>query len=134
MKVTVMKSSVIRPAAHTPSHNLWCSPMDLRMTRWKHVSIVLFYEPNGSLDFFRPQVLKEALSSVLVSFYPAAGRLGRDESGRIEIVCNSRGVLFVEAETSAVLGDLNDFASSTELQPSVDYSGDISSYPLVQFL
>ncbi|GKU87231.1 hypothetical protein SLEP1_g1669 [Rubroshorea leprosula] len=52
-------------------------------------SVLFFYKPNGSVDFFQAQVLKEALSNVLVPFYPVAGRLGRDESGRIEIICNA---------------------------------------------
>lgn len=79
-------------------------------------------------------MLKEALSKVLVPFYPMAGRLGRDQKGRIEIKCNGEGVLFVEAETSHVIDDLGDFESSSELQkfvPSVEYTEEISSYPLL---
>ncbi|MBA0869201.1 hypothetical protein Goshw_024647, partial [Gossypium schwendimanii] len=51
-----------------------------------------------------------------------------------EIICNDEGVLFVEAETSSVLEDLignGDFTHNSHLVPKVDYSGGISSYPLL---
>lgn len=64
-----------------------------------------------------------------------AGRLAKDEKGRVEIECNAQGVLFVEAEADfTTLDDFGDFRPSTELRrlvPFIDYSGDISSYPLV---
>ncbi|CAN4113240.1 unnamed protein product [Withania somnifera] len=65
-----------------------------------------------------------------------AGRLARDEQGRIEINCNSEGVLFVEGESDSCIDDFGDFTPSLELRkliPSVDTSGDISSFPLVIF-
>lgn len=103
------------------------------MALWKHVDIALFYKPNGSPDFFQPRALKEALSKVLVPFYPAASRLGRnDESGRTEIVCNAEGALFVEAEATGVLDEFDHIGSSSKLVPFVDYSETISSYPLVR--
>nr|DAD44562.1 TPA_asm: hypothetical protein HUJ06_002792 [Nelumbo nucifera] len=44
------------------------------------------------------------------------------------------GALFVEAETDSVIDDFGDFAPTmkvNQLIPTVDYSGDISSYPLL---
>ncbi|KAE8700433.1 Shikimate O-hydroxycinnamoyltransferase [Hibiscus syriacus] len=99
-----------------------------------HVALVYFYYPNGSSDFFEPQVLREALSRTLVPFYPMAGRLGCDENGRLEIICNAKGVLWIEAETTSVMGDLGGFTPGPQLRklvPSVDYSGGTSSYPLI---
>ncbi|KAE8658128.1 Hydroxycinnamoyl CoA shikimate/quinate hydroxycinnamoyltransferase [Hibiscus syriacus] len=88
---------------------------------------------NGSPTFFDTKVLKEALSRILVSFYPVAGRLGYDENGRLQIVCNGEGVLFIEAETSSVMDDLvKDFTDGSKVPQLVhkfDYSGGISSYP-----
>ncbi|GLT43609.1 hypothetical protein SLA2020_175480 [Shorea laevis] len=132
--ITIKRTSSIRPARDTPAKRLWMSRLDLRTMPRNHVPALFFYKPNGSPDFFQAQVLKEALSNVLVPFYPMAGRLGRDESGRIEIICNAEGVLFIEAEADGVLDDLRDFAPSPQLQqlvPKVDYWGDISSYPLL---
>lgn len=134
MEVTIKKSSMVGPATETPTHHIWLSPLDLQMMRSKHSAFVYFYKSNISSDSFKPQVLKDALSNVLVPFYPAAGRYGRDENGRIEIICNAEGALFVEAEASIMLDDLDYFAPNVnfdQLFPFIDYSKDISSYPLV---
>ncbi|XP_076910804.1 shikimate O-hydroxycinnamoyltransferase-like [Bidens hawaiensis] len=134
MNITITNSSLIPPAKTTPdSYNqLWTSNLDLVVGRI-HILTVYFYRPNGSSNFFDPNAMKKALADVLVSFYPMAGRLGRDESGRIVINCNGEGALFVEAESDTSLDDFGEFTPSPEfrsLTPSVDYSGDISSYPL----
>ncbi|KAL0287237.1 UNVERIFIED_CONTAM: Shikimate O-hydroxycinnamoyltransferase [Sesamum calycinum] len=65
---------------------------------------------------------------------PHGGRLKRDKDGRLEIDCNAEGVLFVEAESDAVVDDFGDFAPTLELRrliPPVDYSQGISTFPLV---
>ncbi|KAE8732599.1 Shikimate O-hydroxycinnamoyltransferase [Hibiscus syriacus] len=131
VEVTVKGSSMIYPAQHTPRETQWISNLDMVMPTY-HVPVV-YYKPNGSSDFFKPQVLKEALSKTLVPFYPMAGRMGCNENGRLEIICNAKGVLWVEAETTLALDDLGNFTPSPKLRkfiPTVDYSGDTSSYPL----
>ncbi|XWS72649.1 hypothetical protein CRYUN_Cryun02cG0058400 [Craigia yunnanensis] len=134
MEISTKKSTMVYPAEVTPKHRLWSTNLELLMTL-HHVPTVYFFRPNGSSNFFDPQVLMEALSKVLVPFYPMAGRLGRDEKGRVEIICNSEGALFIEAETDSVIDDLiGDTFHSSELWrlvPKVDYSADISSYPLI---
>ncbi|KAK8991690.1 hypothetical protein V6N11_062691 [Hibiscus sabdariffa] len=134
MEVTIKETTMVTPCEDTPRTSLWVSNMDLVMTVY-HISIVYFYKSNGSSDFFDTKVLKEALSKILVSFYPVAGRLGYDENGRLEIVCNGEGVLFNEAEASSVMEDLvQDFTDGSKvplLVPKFDYSGGISSYPLL---
>ncbi|PPR88503.1 hypothetical protein GOBAR_AA32187 [Gossypium barbadense] len=120
MEISTKESTIVRPAEeHTPKGSTWNSNLDLLISRY-HVPTVNFYKPNGCSDFFDTGRLKEGLSRVLVPFYPIAGRLG--------------GVLFVEAETSSVLEDLignGDFTDNSHLVPKVDYSGGISSYPLL---
>ncbi|TYI81030.1 hypothetical protein E1A91_D05G126400v1 [Gossypium mustelinum] len=133
MIVNVKESTMVRPAGETPRRSLWNANVDLVVPRF-HTPSVYFYRPNGAANFFDPQVMKEALSKALVPFYPMAGRLKRDEDGRIEIDCNGEGVLFVEAETNSVIDDFGDFAPTLELRqliPTVDYSGGISTYPLL---
>jgi len=80
--------------------------------------------------------MKEALSKVLVPFYPMAGSLHWEKHGRVEIDCDSQGVLFVEANTDAVIDDLGDFTPTLQffkLISIVDYSCIIKMYPLLVF-
>ncbi|KAE9467679.1 hypothetical protein C3L33_00411, partial [Rhododendron williamsianum] len=133
MRIEVRESTLVRPAQETPARRLWNSNVDLVVPCF-HTSSVYFYRPNGSPNFFDAESLKSALSRVLVPFYPMAGRLARDDDGRIEIDCNAEGVLFVVADTGAAVDDFGDFAPTLELRqliPAVDYSLGISSYPLL---
>ncbi|GAY51224.1 hypothetical protein CUMW_132610 [Citrus unshiu] len=135
MEIHVKESTIIRPAHETPKHCLKNSELDLLVPSI-HVPGVYFYRrPNNSSDFFEAGLLKEALSKVLVPYYPMAGRLGRAENGKFtDINCNGEGVLFMEAETTCVIDDLGDFESNTillKLVPNVDSTKDISSCPLL---
>ncbi|KAJ6355297.1 hypothetical protein OIU77_005810 [Salix suchowensis] len=132
MKITIKESSMVTPIQDTPNRRLEVTNLDLFHAKY-HVPVLILYRPNGSANFFEAEVLKEALSKVLVSFYPVAGRLARDANGRVGINCNGEGVLFVEAETDSAMDDFVDLKRSDELPqliPTVDYS-DISSYPLL---
>ena len=126
---------MVRPSGETPvGQALWNSNVDLVVPRF-HTPSVYFYRPSTSTNnFFDANVLKEALSKALVPFYPMAGRLKRDEDGRIEIDCNAEGVLFVQAHTTSLIDDFGDFAPTLELRqliPTVDYSKGIETYPLL---
>lgn len=55
----------------TPKHKLWLSNVDVFASR-DHVPTVYLYKPNGDQDFFSIEILKNALSKVLVTFYPLA--------------------------------------------------------------
>ncbi|KAK3183897.1 hypothetical protein Dsin_031183 [Dipteronia sinensis] len=131
MKVNIKESSTVEAAQDTPKQSLWASNIDLVMVR-AHTPRLFFYKPTASS--INGNLLKEALSKALVLFYPLAGRLGYDENGRIEIQCNGKGVLFVEAHTDSSFHHLNDFTPTShfsQLLPQPDYSAHISSYPLL---
>ncbi|THU66352.1 hypothetical protein C4D60_Mb05t13240 [Musa balbisiana] len=133
VEINVRRSTMVRPAEPTPRRQLWNSNLDLVVPRF-HTPSVYFYRPDGSADFFDAAVMRDALARALVLFYPMAGRLGRDEDGRIEIDCDGQGVLFVEADTDASVDDFGDFAPTMELKqliPKVDYTDDISAFPLL---
>ncbi|XP_071729629.1 shikimate O-hydroxycinnamoyltransferase-like [Rutidosis leptorrhynchoides] len=132
MKLAVKESVIVKPSKTTPCPQIWTSNLDLVVGRI-HILTVYFYKLNGSSNFFDSMVLKKALADVLVSFFPVAGRLGINGDGRVVINCNSEGVLFVEAEADCCIDDFGEITPSPELRrlvPTVDYSGDISSYPL----
>ncbi|GKD46178.1 chloramphenicol acetyltransferase-like domain-containing protein [Tanacetum coccineum] len=134
MKIVVRESTMVKPAEETPKINLWNSNLDLLVSEY-HTQIVYFYRPKDlAKKLFDPKVMKEALSRVLVPFYPMAGRFKKDENGRIETDCQGQGVLFVEAESECVIEDFGDFAPRVEflkLVPTVDYSLGIESYPVL---
>lgn len=90
---------MVRLAHDTPMRTLWLSNVDL-VTPRRHLLPVYFYSPRtDSSNFFNITLLKEALRNALIPFYPVAGRLKRDEEGRMEINYNGDGVLFVVADT-----------------------------------
>ncbi|RHN76613.1 putative shikimate O-hydroxycinnamoyltransferase [Medicago truncatula] len=133
MLINVKESMVVRPAEETPRKALWNSNVDLVVPNF-HTPSVYFYRPNGTSNFFDAKIMKEALSKVLVLFYPMAARLRRDEDGRIELYCDGQGVLFVDADTTASVDDFGDFAPTLRLRqliPAVDYSAGIETYPLL---
>lgn len=127
---------MVKPAEKTPHRALWLSSLDLLASIPTHTPLFYIYRPSrAEPNFFNAAALEEALSKVLVPFYPYAGRFMHDHSGRLEIDCNGEGVLFVEAVTNAVVNDLGDFAPTPELEaalvPTVDCSGGISSFPFL---
>ncbi|KAI3947051.1 hypothetical protein MKW92_039556 [Papaver armeniacum] len=138
LKVTVKESSIVKPAEETPKVCLWTSNIDQLSPI--HVQTVSFYRrPASTCDFFNSTVLKDGLSKVLVTYYPMAGRLKRNEAGRADIDCTGEGVIFIEAETDSLIEDLGDFTPNEQLMPlspNPDYSNDISAYPplLVQYI
>ncbi|KAF4353709.1 hypothetical protein F8388_024278 [Cannabis sativa] len=136
--------SMVKPSENTPRRRLWLSVLD-QMNNPSHNPVIYFFRSspsNNNNNFFDANILKHSLSKVLVPFYPIAGRLrpvqvhggGRGPHPRTEIDCNEEGVLFVTAETTAVIDDFGDFAPTPQLRrltPTVDYSLGISSYPLL---
>lgn len=134
MEIQIKESTTVRPAEETPKHCLRLTNLDLFLGTSHVPTVYVYRRPNDCSNFFDADALKEALSKVLVPFYPVAGRFGKDENGRMEVKCNAEGVLFVEAEASCVIDDLGDsFTPSLKLQqlvPKVD-TKDIYSYPLL---
>ncbi|PIA29961.1 hypothetical protein AQUCO_05800207v1 [Aquilegia coerulea] len=113
MRITVIEETIVKPIEETPHESLWTPNTDQLFNCL--VPSVYFYKPNKTSDFFSCNVLKYALSKVLVPFYPIAGRLKRNKEGRVEIDCNGEGALFVEAETDSVVDDLGDFVPTEEV-------------------
>jgi len=143
MKITVRGSEMVYPAAETPRRRLWNSGPDLVVPRFHTPSVYFFRRRDGEGNdlaaadgsFFDGARMRRALAEALVPFYPMAGRLARDEDGRVEIDCNAGGVLFQEADApDATVDDFGDFAPTMELKrliPTVEYTDDISAFPLL---
>eukprot|EP00253_Pinus_taeda_P028040 PITA_28040 len=136
VNIKVKSCETVLPAAPTPRGNVWLSNLDLVVGR-THASTVYIYRPTGTATphFFSMNILKDALSKVLVPFYPIAGRLGKDAHGRLQINCNGEGGELIEAVTDSTIDDFGDFAPSPELcqlLPRLDCTAeDIHTYPLL---
>ncbi|KAG5523118.1 hypothetical protein RHGRI_035058 [Rhododendron griersonianum] len=54
------------------------------------------------------EIIKDALSKVLVRYYPLAGRLTMSPDGRLMVDCTGEGAVFVEAEANCRIEDIGD--------------------------
>ncbi|KAF8688224.1 hypothetical protein HU200_042349 [Digitaria exilis] len=114
--VEVLTSELVVPSDKTPAGAVWLSNLDLAARRG-YTPTVYFYRPDGEPGLFAPDVIKDSLARALVPFYPLAGRLGLDATGRLQVDCTGEGVLFVTARSEYVLDDLiNDFVPCTEMR------------------
>ncbi|KAL9240913.1 hypothetical protein vseg_015079 [Gypsophila vaccaria] len=131
MSTIMRKSTMVCPNKDTPRSSIWLSDVDLiKRTPYTHTPLVYIYNNNNNNNntYFDSTHLISSLSHALVTYYPLAGRLRRNErSGRIEIDCNAKGALFVEVETSHNVADFGEFIPNDVLRklviPSCDYSG-----------
>ncbi|XP_059075404.1 shikimate O-hydroxycinnamoyltransferase-like, partial [Cryptomeria japonica] len=122
-----------RPATGTPHHELWLSNLDLINAKRHSLIVYIYRRPPGG-DFNVVQLLKDGLSKVLMHFYPSAGRLITDATGRLAVDCNGESALFVEAVTQMEIDDLGEFSSPSELSPLVPpaaYHDGITTSPLL---
>ncbi|KAG5537238.1 hypothetical protein RHGRI_024625 [Rhododendron griersonianum] len=54
------------------------------------------------------EVIKDALSKVLVHYYPLAGRLTISPEGKLIVDCTAEGAVFVEAEANCTMEEIGD--------------------------
>ncbi|CAO2198849.1 unnamed protein product [Urochloa humidicola] len=118
LEVRVIESSFVAPSEPRPKKGLWMSSLDLLMAKRGHTpTFYLFHHNAAASDFFDVPRLKAAMAKALVPFYPLAGRLGVDGSGRMEIDCNGEGALFVVARADDItIEEIKDVKPSPELR------------------
>ncbi|KAF5476520.1 hypothetical protein F2P56_003267 [Juglans regia] len=63
-------------------------------------------EDKGNEDAVK--VIKDALSKVLVHYYPLAGRLSVNSEGRLMVDCTGEGAVFVEADADGTVEEIGD--------------------------
>ncbi|CAN1329157.1 Omega-hydroxypalmitate O-feruloyl transferase [Linum perenne] len=108
--VTRGEPITVEPAAadqnHNPGKYYYLSNID-RLPAY--VQTLYWYRANHNDDVSR--VIKDALSKVLVHYYPLTGRLTITPLGKLAITfAGDRGALFVEAEADCCLDDIGDLA------------------------
>ncbi|BAT88271.1 hypothetical protein VIGAN_05172800 [Vigna angularis var. angularis] len=101
---------IVKPCKPTPSELLPLSTIDSDPVLNILCQTIYVYKanldsPNGQLD--PAQVIKEALSKVLVYYYPLAGKIVTFDDGKLGINCNADGVPFLEATANCELSSLH---------------------------
>lgn len=110
--VTVSKKEVVAAVLPLQEHWLPLSNLDLLLPP---VDVGVFfcykkpaYSGEHSMSFSSMvDVLKRSMAEALVSYYALAGEVVSNYIGEPELLCNNRGVDFVEAYANVELKDLN---------------------------
>ncbi|XP_052198123.1 coniferyl alcohol acyltransferase-like [Diospyros lotus] len=109
--VEVRRKEVVAAALPMQEHWVAQSNLDLLLPPCD-VSVFFCYKKPAGGDFLftfgsMVGVLKKALAKALVSYYAFAGKIVQNTVGEPELLCNNRGVDFVEAFADVRLQDLN---------------------------
>ncbi|CDY57949.1 BnaA07g38470D [Brassica napus] len=105
--VTTTRKQLITAALPLQDHWLPLSNLDLILPP-VHVSVCFCYKkPRNMTNSMAHETLKTALAETLVSYYAFAGEIVTNPTGEPEILCNNRGVDFMEAGADVDLRELN---------------------------
>lgn len=107
--VTVNKKEVLAALLPLQEHWLPLSNLDLLLPQVDVGVFFCYKNPTNHNKSFvsMVDVLKKAMSEALVSYYALAGEVVYNNVGEPELLCNNRGVDFVEAYANVELKDLN---------------------------
>ncbi|KAH9296880.1 hypothetical protein KI387_028562, partial [Taxus chinensis] len=109
-----LRPVIVAPCTPSPKAMLQLSSID-NIPGLRNVINNLLFVYNATSDkkisaLDPAKIIREALSKVLVYYYPFAGRFRSKENGELELECTDEGALFVEATADndlSVLGDLD---------------------------
>ncbi|XP_010548389.1 PREDICTED: spermidine coumaroyl-CoA acyltransferase-like [Tarenaya hassleriana] len=129
----------IKPSKQIPSQILSLSTLD--NDPYNEVMYCTIYVYQGRNKTYEPEsLLREALSNLLVHYYPLSGKLTRRECDRkLQLRCNGEGVPFTIATSNLKLSSLSyldgsiDFGTVSLLVPKTDdenYDKEIGYHPL----
>ncbi|KAJ7563186.1 hypothetical protein O6H91_03G099600 [Diphasiastrum complanatum] len=110
-KLIVDKPVLLKPSSPTERTTLFLSNVDHVVVFM--VDTLYFYKGNGETEALAVvDKMKKALENLLVHYHFIAGRLrpSSSEAARLEVDCNSAGVLFAAAKADCSIQDLGDLA------------------------
>ncbi|KAL4349612.1 hypothetical protein AHAS_Ahas10G0059400 [Arachis hypogaea] len=117
--VSVTNEEVVAAVLPTQEHWLPLSNLDLLLPP-VDVGVFFCYKNNNTMvmNSFASMVgcLKKSLSQALVSYYAFAGEVVANTAGEPELLCNNRGVDFVEAVADIELQCLNLFNPDVSIE------------------
>ncbi|XP_022135512.1 brassinosteroid-related acyltransferase 1 [Momordica charantia] len=137
-QVSVTKIISVFPKTLNPPKLLELSNLDRQCPL--HMYLVFFYNPSpayssSSLDLVFTK-LKAGLEETLAVWPQAAGRLEPSPTdGKLNLRCNNRGVILVQAMTNVEISGLGDLSKYNEFSEKLVYkpvlNGNFSEFPLV---
>ncbi|KAL4376538.1 hypothetical protein GQ457_02G021280 [Hibiscus cannabinus] len=98
--------TLVCPALETPKGLYFLSNLDQNIA--VIVRTIYCFKSDEKGNENSAQVIKDALSKVLVHYYPLAGRLTISSEGKLIVDCSGEGVVFVEAEADCKMEDIGD--------------------------
>ncbi|KAK2988299.1 hypothetical protein RJ640_011970 [Escallonia rubra] len=109
LELTVKRGepSFVPPAEETQRGLYYLSNIDQNTAMT--VPTLYSFKHNDKGNEKAAEVIKDALSKILVHYYPLAGRMAVDTEGKLTVDCTGEGAVFVEAQANAsleMLGDL----------------------------
>ncbi|EOY34647.1 HXXXD-type acyl-transferase family protein, putative [Theobroma cacao] len=132
---------LVKPLEPTPSEVLSFSTIDNDRNLELICHSVFVYKANDdycngdSPDEAKPKpgvrkdpacIIEEALSKLLVYYYPLAGKLKRQADGKLRITCNADGVPFLVATANCQLSSLN-YLDGVDVQTAKQFAFDFPS-------
>lgn len=136
--VSITKTISVYPKILRPQKVLNLSNLDRQCPILMY--LVFFYNPSPAGKILTVDSvfnsLKSGLEEALSIWYPAAGRLSLNPSdGKLNLWCNNKGAVLVEAMSPVKISDLGDLSQYNELLEKLvfkpDFGGNFSDMPLV---
>lgn len=100
------KVTLVPPVEETEKGHYFLSNLDQNIAVLVRTIYCFKSEEKGNED--AAQVIKDALSKVLVHYYPLAGRLTISPEMKLIVDCNAEGAVYVEAEADCELEKIGD--------------------------
>ncbi|XP_010554116.1 PREDICTED: omega-hydroxypalmitate O-feruloyl transferase [Tarenaya hassleriana] len=106
LDVLQKEPTLVKPISETQKGLYFLSNLDQNIAVIVRTIYCFKSEEKGNEE--AADVLKNALSKVLVHYYPLAGRLTICPEGKLIVDCTEEGVVFVEAEANCTMDEIGD--------------------------
>ncbi|XP_075660620.1 omega-hydroxypalmitate O-feruloyl transferase-like [Castanea sativa] len=106
LNVKQYEPTLVAPAEETEKGLYFLTNLDQNIAVIVRTIYCFKSESKGNEDAVK--IIKDALSKVLVHYYPVAGRLTISAEGKLIVDCTGEGAVFVEAEADCTIEEIGD--------------------------
>ncbi|KAM6594722.1 hypothetical protein CsatA_002425 [Cannabis sativa] len=122
LNVKLEEPTLVAPADETEKGLYFLSNLDQNIA--VIVRTIYCFKSDSKGNEEAVKVIKNALSKVLVHYYPLAGRLTISSEGKLIVICNGEGAVFVEAEANCSIEEIDRSILKARNPPKIEYSHD----------